>query len=81
MKLLLVFTLLILINLFNYAKISEMLFENSLVSTDFVIFDILNMGSLIGIIVMYFLIVYSAIIIYIFNYTDVEEINTILSLF
>ena len=67
-KITLTIFLLILINTINYFKIKEILFENILTSIDFIIFDILNIWSLIWIILLYFWIAYSIIIIYIFNY-------------
>lgn len=71
-KIVLVLLLLLIINAINYVKISEMLFENSLISIDFIIYDILNIAVLIGIICLYFLIAYSAIIIYITKYGNAE---------
>ena len=76
-KLWLIFFLLILIDVINYKKIKERLFENSMVTLDFIIYDIISIWRLMWIILLYFGITFSIIIIYIMNYWERDLIKVV----
>ena len=76
-RLVLIIFLLVFINLLNYSKIKELLFENSMITIDFIIYDIISIWNLLWIIMLYFWVTYSAILIYIVNFWEKDLVNIV----